>query len=577
MTTLTCCGPNLAGVNTESDTFMLTQIHIKDLAIVSTLELELNPGLTALTGETGAGKSILIDALGLALGERADNGMIRTGCERAEITAIFNVSAISSVAEWLQEHSLDSGDECILRRVLVQSGSSSRAFVNGSPIPVKLLQELGNLLVDIHGQHAHQSLLHREQQRDLLDEFALHSDMRTQLAQTYDLWQDSAHRLKQLQIESSDRSERLELLHYQVGELHELQLSEGELEQLDEEHKRLSNASKLQDGAGQLLSRLYDDEHSLHDALAAAASELEELATIDQNLSETQQMVADATIQTQEASHSLRHYLDGIDLDPGRLDEIEQRLSVIHDLGRKHHCQGRELPQLLTTLQAELEALEHAGADLEALEQEVATLRSRYMELANTLDRERRSAAEKLQLEVTEGIQNLGMPGGIFEVAVETLEEEKAAAHGLNRVEFMVSANPGHPVKALTKVASGGELSRISLAIQVATVRCSGVPILIFDEVDVGIGGGVAEIVGQLLHQLGEHRQVLCVTHLPQVAAQGHHHLQIAKSEHKGEIKTDITSLHEEGRIQEIARMLGGLKITEQTLAHAREMVAAAP
>jgi DNA repair protein RecN (Recombination protein N) len=555
---------------------MLTQIHIKDLAIVSTLELELNPGMTALTGETGAGKSILIDALGLALGERADNSMIRTGCERAEITAVFNVGAITPVTDWLHEHSLDSGDECILRRVLVESGSS-RAFVNGSPIPIRSLQELGNLLVDIHGQHAHQSLLHREQQRDLLDEYALHSDMRKQLTQTYDQWRSSAQRLEQLQMESSDRVERMELLQYQVGELQELQLSEGEMDQLDEEHKRLSNASKLQDGAGRLLGILYDDERSLHDALASATNELEELAAIDQNLNETQQMVADATIQTQEASHALRHYLDGIGLDPVRLDEIEQRLSLIHDLSRKHNCKGRELPQLLITLQDELEALESAGANLEVLENEVAALRSSYLELANTLDRERRSAAEKLQQEVTDGIQSLGMPGGVFEVGIETLGEERAASHGLNKVEFLVSANPGHPVKPLNKVASGGELSRISLAIQVATVRCSGVPILIFDEVDVGIGGGVAETVGQLLHRLGEHRQVLCVTHLPQVAAQGHHHLQIAKSEQKGEIKTEISSLHEDDRIQEIARMLGGLKITEQTLAHAREMVATAP
>ncbi len=575
MTTLTCCGPNWAGANTGSDICMLTRIHIKDLAIVSALELELNPGLTALTGETGAGKSILIDALGLALGERADNSMIRTGCERAEITAIFSVSAIGAVTDWLQEHSLDAGDECILRRVLVNS-DSSRAFINGSPIPIKLLQELGNLLVDIHGQHSHQSLLRREQQRDLLDEFAQHSEMRRELAEVYTEWQDSAQRLRQLQLESSDRDERLELLHYQVGELRELQLSEGELEQLDSEHKRLSNANQLRDGAGQLLNRLYDDERSLHDALASASSELDELAATDPELAETQQMVADATIQIQEASHSLRHYLDGIGLDPGRLDEIEQRLSLVHDLSRKHHCKGHELPGLLIELEAELESLEHVGADLASLESEVATLRSNYLRLAEELDRERRSAAERLQLEVTAGIQTLGMPGGVFEVGIETLAEDKATAHGLNRVEFLVSANPGYPVKALTKVASGGELSRISLAIQVATARCSGVPILIFDEVDVGVGGGVAEIVGQLLHRLGEHRQVLCVTHLPQVAAQGHNHLQITKSEHNGEVKTEITILQEDGRIQEIARMLGGLKITEQTLAHAREMVSTA-
>jgi DNA repair protein RecN (Recombination protein N) len=551
---------------------MLTEIHIRDLAIVSTLQLELGNGLTALTGETGAGKSILIDALGLALGERADNSMIRNGCDKAEITAIFDISALPEIGNWLREQALDSGDECILRRVLVQSGSS-RAFINGSPVTIKSLQGLGDLLVDIHGQHAHQSLLHRNHQRDLLDEYANHMELRQQLDQLFQNWRQTAESLERLRTESADRTERLELLRYQVKELQELGLRAEELEALDEEHKKLSNTDRLQEGCAQLLSLLYDDEGSLQSRLARAVGELTEMASADASLGDVREMAENASIQVQEAAHALRHYLDRMESNPARLEEVETRLSDIHDLSRKHRCKAEELPQLLVEMQNSLEALENADQNLAVLEQEVAALRTDYLGAAAILDKQRRSAAERLEQEVTTGMQSLGMPGGCFAIAIESLPEEKAAASGLNRIEFQVSANPGQPVKPLVKVASGGELSRISLSLQMATVSCSGVPILIFDEVDVGIGGGIAEIVGKLLRQLGKFRQVLCVTHLPQVAAQGHHHLRVSKSGDGSGIQTDISALDGETRVQEIARMLGGVEITNQTLAHAQEMV----
>ncbi len=551
---------------------MLTQIHIRDLAIVSSLELELGTGLSALTGETGAGKSILIDALGLTLGERADNSMIRSGCDKAEITAVFNVAGDNEILEWLREHALDSADECILRRVLVQS-DSSRAFINGSPVTVKLLQNLGDLLVDIHGQHAHQSLLHRGHQRDLLDEYAGHTELRRGLEQLFHNWRETAKRLEELRAESSDRTERLELLRYQVQELAELELGPQELEQLDEEHRKLSNADRLQEGCGGLLTLLYDDEESLQTRLARAGGELEQLTVSDPTLGEVREMVENAAIQVQEAAHALRHYLDRIESNPARLEEVEKRLSDIHDLSRKHRCKAEELPQLLLDIRDSLEQLENADQNLSSLEREVADLRSEYLTAAAALEEKRRTAAGRLQQEVTAGMHSLGMPGGRFAVSIESLPEEKATASGLNRIEFQVSANPGQPVKPLVKVASGGELSRISLAIQVATARCSGVPTLIFDEVDVGIGGGIAEIVGKLLRQVGEFRQVLCVTHLPQVAAQCHNHLQVVKSGNGSGIQTEISRLEGETRVQEIARMLGGVEITEQTLAHAAEMV----
>ncbi len=552
---------------------MLTHIHIKDLAIVSSLELDLRPGMTTLTGETGAGKSILIDALGLVLGERADNDMIRDGCDRAEITAALDIDKLPNILAWLQENALDSDGECILRRVLSLS-SGSKAFINGSPTPVKLLQEFGDLLVDIHGQHAHQSLLKRDQQRELLDEYAGHQELKRQTASTFYLWRESQDELDRLRAASSERSERLELLRYQVAELDELGLGETELDELDLDHARLSNAGMLQSGCDRILTGLYDDENAIQGQLSRMQQELEQMSDADPSLSGIREMLEGATIQIREATHSLRQYADGIELDPAQLEQVEQRLADIHDIARKYRCNPDEINQIKQDLEQELEQLEHADIHLATLEQQVEGNWNKYLQLAQQLDTSRRKAAQNLSTEVSNSMHTLGMPDGRMEIEVETLPNDKASANGLNRIEFLVTANPGQAAKPLAKVASGGELSRISLAIQVATTRCSGTPILIFDEVDVGIGGGTAEIVGTLLRGLGNHRQVLCVTHLPQVAAQGHNHLQVTKSGANGTVQTEVIALDGDQRVQEIARMLGGVKITEQTLAHAQEMIA---
>ena len=551
---------------------MLTHLHIKDLAIVSSLELELNEGMTALTGETGAGKSILIDALGLALGERADNDMIRAGSSRAEITATFEISNLPAARAWLIEHALDTGDECILRRVLVKEGRS-RAFINGSPAPIQSIQGLGELLVDIHGQHAHQSLLRRGCQRDLLDAYAKHQPLLDETTRLFREWRSESERLIQLRAASEDRTARLDLLRYQVNELENLQLGKNELAELDIEHSRLSNIGRLRDTTSEALTNLYDTEGSVQEQLAHITRELEELTSLDGSLTNSQELLEGALIQVEEATTGLRQYANGLELDPAQLNQLEKRLEEIHDVARKYRVRPQELPERLCQLQTELNELEHAGVHLSNLEEQVSTLHASYLEKAETLSKARRKAARKLEKSIVQLLYTLGMPEAKFTLDIQTQPEERATASGLDQIEFLVSANPGQPPQPLAKVASGGELSRISLAIQVATIQCGLIPTLIFDEVDAGIGGGIAEIVGQLLRQLGECRQVLCVTHLPQVAAQAHQHLQIKKQTDGKTTHTGVQALEEDERIQEIARMLGGVEITGQTLAHAREMV----
>ncbi|OOZ36237.1 DNA repair protein RecN [Solemya velesiana gill symbiont] len=551
---------------------MLTSIHIQNLAIVTTTEVEFERGLIALTGETGAGKSILIDALGLTLGDRADNNMIRNGCDRAEISAHFNLSDLPEVRTLLEEQALDSGDECLLRRVLVRDGNS-KAFVNGSPVTARTLQSLGELLVDIHGQHAHQSLLRRDHQRELLDEYAGHQALCKKTATLYREWRETDDHLQKLREDSRNRTERLDLLRYQTDELEQSGPGDNEWKELEEEHARLSNAGRLRNSSDLILSILYDQEGAVQASLNRAIGELDDLLSVDPTLEECREMLESANIQIQEAVLEVRQYVDKVELDPARLDQVEQRLGELHDLARKYRCKPEELPARLEALQAELEELNNADIHLSELEQQTEALEQAYMESAEKLDKSRRKAAKKLGGQVTEGMQSLGMPDGRLLIEIESLPLEKASASGLNRVDMLVSANPGQKPQPLNKVASGGELSRISLAIQVATLSCGQIPTLIFDEVDVGIGGGVAEIVGRLLNRLGETRQVLCVTHLPQVAAQGHHHLQVNKSSNGKGTRTEITQLSGTQRVEEIARMLGGVEITDQTLAHAQEML----
>lgn len=554
---------------------MLTQLLIRDLAIVTAQELELSAGLSVLTGETGAGKSILIDALGLALGERADNSMIRSDAQRAEVSADFDISNHSGVCDWLKEQSLDEGDACLIRRVLSREGRS-RAFINGRPVALQQVQELGNLLVEIHGQHAHQSLLKRRHQRLLLDAYGGNDRLAEQVAESFKAFGRLRDSLEELKSAAAERASRLDLLRFQVGELQALNLQPDELEHLNQDLKRLSHLEQLQSGCGEILYGLDEADPSLRGLLARLTDRLSNLAALDKSLEEAREMLDNALIQVDESLAVLRDYLDDLELDPAGLQEVEQRLGLIHDLARKYRVAPETLPERLLEIEQESQRLEQADETLADLDTQVSQAWERFLQQARKLSEKRRSAGQRLSKEISQAMQQLGMPGGVFAVELNPLAEQEATQAGLEQVEFMVSANPGIPLQPLNKVASGGELSRISLAIQVATIRYGKTPTLVFDEVDVGIGGGVAEIVGQMLRRLGETRQILCVTHLPQVAAQALHHLRVQKHTSDKQTRTQIARLTPEERVNEIARMLGGMEITGQTLAHAAEMLALA-
>lgn len=554
---------------------MLRELHIRDFAIVRELELALADGFTVLTGETGAGKSILIDALALALGQRADSGVIRHGCKRAEISARFELSPDHTALAWLRERELSDDEEtvCLLRRV-IEAERPSKGFINGRPVPIQFLREIGELLVDVHGQHEHQSLLRRDVQREILDAYAGAADEAAQLAARHRELASLHARLEALTRDGRDRAARLEFVRYQVEELETLALSEDEVPQLEDEHRRLANAAELLDGAQAAIYGLVDDdENSVTTALARVLARLEALGEFDARLQTISALVNEAVIQIDEAAAQLRQYQDGLELDPQRLQAVEQRLGTAHDLARKHHVTPDQLPAMLEQLRAELGEIEHADENTHMLREQIDRARSECLTLARALSRKRKTGARRLNDAVTAQMQILGMPGGRFEIALTALPEEQLGASGLEQVEFQVSANAGQPLKPLVKVASGGELSRISLALQVAAAGAARIPTLIFDEVDVGIGGKVAQIVGGQLRRLGQDRQVLCVTHLAQVAAQADHHLQVSKSQRAGATFTNIQPLTPADRVHEIARMIGGIEISEQTLAHAREML----
>ncbi len=558
---------------------MLDHLHIRNFVIVDELELTFGAGMTALTGETGAGKSILLDAIGLALGDRADSGMVRQGCDRAEVSADFHIAALPTVLAWLRERELDDGERCLIRRTVSADGRS-RGYINGQPQPLTALRELGERLVDLHGQHEHQSLLRPQAQRELLDAFGGLSQAAAELAATQRQWRRLSDELQRLEQAQHDREARLDLLRFHVTELSALDLQHDELEQLEAEHCRLANAGRLIQGCEQLLLLLDEGEEvAASQLIGRAASECAALAELDERLGALPDLLNGALIQMEEAVSGLRRYLGGQELDPTRLHEVEQRLSEIHDLARKHRVEPQHLPDLLTTLQQELDQLDAADEQLESLRQAIVQHHQDYLVQAERLSAGRREAAARLTEQVTEQMQGLGMAGGRIEIALHPRDPaDGLPPHGLESVEFLVAANPGQPPRPLNKVASGGELSRISLAIQVCSAGQALLPTLIFDEVDVGIGGGVAEIVGRQLHALGgSERQVLCVTHLPQVAAQADHHLQVSKRQSADSTCTTIVALEPSARVDEIARMLGGVEITEQSRAHAREMLAVDP
>ncbi len=552
---------------------MLRHLTLRDFVIVDRLELEFAAGFGALTGETGAGKSILIDALALALGDRADAGVVRAGCDKAEIAATFDVAALPVVGEWLAANDLDAGDELLLRRV-VDAGGRSRAYINGSPATAQQLREVGEWLVDIHGQHAHQSLLRGDAQRQLLDAHAGLTGLARDVGAAWRGWRDAEAALRTASEGAESVLREREQLEWQVGELESLAFAEDEWATLDVEHRRLSHAAGLIEGAQFALGVLAEDEAACERQIDRVATRLAGLADYDPALAEVAGLLDSVQAELSEAVSSLRRYADRVDLDPERLTEVERRMDAVMGAARKFRVQPPELPGLLAGWKRRLGELE-ASADLAALQSRVAAAQATFTKRAGELSRGRQAAALEMGGRVSEIMRQLALSSGRFEVAL--LPVEGGAVYGLEQVEFRIGGLAGNEAKPLAKVASGGELSRISLAIQVLTSRSAAVPTLIFDEVDVGIGGGVAEIVGRLLHELGSERQVLCVTHLPQVAAQADWQWQVSKATRDGVTLSAIAPLDASGRIREIARMLGGVEITDITLQHAAELLRSTP
>lgn len=553
---------------------MLVHISVQNYAIVDHLDLELHEGMSVITGETGAGKSIMLDALSLTLGARTDSSVIRPGADKADILSSFDISRIPEAQHWLQERDLETGMQCILRRVITREGRS-RAYINGTPCPLADLKALGELLIDIHSQHEHQSLLKTDTHRRLLDEFAGATEQARAVQSIAQRWRHTQQQLAQLSTNEEEQRARRQLLTYQLEELDILAVQDGEVEQLEQEHKSLSNSESLLDNCRQIIDTCSDNDSSnVLSLVGALLQRARAVCGAPQAFTQATELLASAHIQIEEAVSEFNDFVDNFDADPQRQQWLEERLDSIYTLARKHRVTPEQLYALQAQLQGELESLDADDASLEHLEQAAALLVTEFNQKAQSLSTLRSKAAKKLASAVMQQLHMLGMPDGEFSVVLQPTESNKPTAFGLEHIEFLVSANPGQPLRALAKVASGGELSRISLAIQVITAQTSRVPTLVFDEVDVGIGGPTAEIVGQLLRQLGENGQVLTVTHLPQVAAQGHQHLYVHKERKQKSTHTAVKVLSHEQRVEEVARMLGGIDLTEESLQHARKILA---
>jgi len=553
---------------------MLQTISLRDFVIVDQLELDFSSGFTVLTGETGAGKSILLDALGLVLGERADSSQIREGSNRAEISALFRIESelVQSFSQWLDAQGFpleDDGQSLLLKRT-VESNGRSRAFINGSVATLAQLREAGDQLVDIHGQHAHQLLLKGGAQRELLDRHAGLLPLAIEVAQSFKTLADSRRRLEQAENAGQDVERERERLEWQLEELTELSPQEGEWTGIQSEHARLANGAKLIGGCQEAIEILSDADNSLESTLSKVCTTVGALAEHDPALGDINQALESASIQLDEAIHGLNRYLQKIDLDPARLAQVEERMQALHSTAKKYRAEVDELPALLLTTTERLDALT-ASQNIEALREQVKQEEAAYLKLAKQLSKKRGKAASDLGQLVTDAMQDLSMAGGRLEIALTPLSE--GGSHGLEQIEFLVAGHAGSTPRSLAKVASGGELARISLAISVITSKASFTPTLIFDEVDAGIGGAVAETVGKLLHQLGQSHQILCVTHLPQVAAQGNHHLKVSKSQTGDKTVSQVQILGRAERVEEVARMLGGATITDTTRRHARELL----
>jgi DNA repair protein RecN (Recombination protein N) len=548
---------------------MLQRLHLRDFVIVDDADIEFGAGFSALSGETGAGKSILLDALGLVMGARADASMVREGADRADINATFATS--EAFEAWLVERDL-AGDpgQLMLRRV-VDADGRSRAFVNGHPATNAQLRELGERLVDIHGQHAAQSMLRAEGQRELLDAFAGIGDEVRILGRLHAAWRAAAAELWTAESNERELALERERLEWQAGELLRLRLVAGEWDELNVEQKRLSNAAALIEGSRGIAQALAEDDDAMSSRLYQLAQKLKPLAALDPALETCVEMLGVAQIQIDEAAATLSAYADRVDLDPERLDALDGRISALLGAARRLRLTPEALPAELGRLQASLERLTMAS-DVEALRIRMEACRAAYDTAAMVVSDKRHAAAEHLVQGVDENIQQLGMAGGRLQIAIERGEPGTA---GIDKVEFRIAGHAGATPRPLAKVASGGELSRVGLAIAVLAATANPVPTLIFDEADAGVGGAVAEIIGTMMRRLGESRQVLCVTHLPQVAAKAHRHFAVSKARHAGRTVSRIAPLERAARVEEIARMLGGMEITMTTRKHARELLAA--
>jgi DNA repair protein RecN (Recombination protein N) len=551
---------------------MLTHLQIRDFAIIDLIELEVRAGLTVLTGETGAGKSIVVDALALLAGGKGGAEVVRAGAERAELSATFDIrKSPAELRELLAEQSVEAGDELTVRRVIAGDGRS-RGYLNGVSVPLTLLRDVGASIVDIHGQHEFQSLTRASAQRELLDDFGKHLDLAANVRESHKIWVALVNRAVELEGKAKDRESRIEMLRFQVSELKALDLKDGEIAQLTEERTRHSNRGRLGEAAQAAVGLLYDsDEGNAHAIASRALAGIRTLSGVDPRLAKVVPMVDEATIQIREAARELSRYLETLDIDPARQEEVERRLAAVEELSRKHRVPSNELVARASLLENELAELEGADSNLNALRKQQAEALDAYRKLSAQLSLARQAAARALSKDITTRMQTLGMAGGRFLIDVSQPGGEPSA-HGLDTIEFRVTANQGQPLRPLAKVASGGELSRLSLAVQVACsakdTRC-----MVFDEVDSGIGGAVAEIVGRELKALGFSGQTLCVTHLPQVAAQGHHQLRVSKLTDGKTTRTTIAELTMDERVEEVARMLGGKEITDKAREHAREML----
>jgi DNA repair protein RecN (Recombination protein N) len=555
---------------------MLHELSIRNFATVDSLQIEFNPGMSVITGETGAGKSVILGALSLTLGDRADKGTVRSGAAKADLSAEFNIASIASAKQWLHDHDLDfdESDVCILRRVITNDGRS-KGYINGSPATMTSLRELGEMLIDIHSQHEHQSLLNKATHLRLLDDFSVAADLSVKLQASWKQWQQNHLQMQQLRGATEESSAQIQLLSYQLSELDELEISENEVEELETEFKILNSADATLTAVQKALNYCSDDEDGdAISAIGASVSALKTQAAHNQKLASIVNLLEGAEIQLAEAVSDLRSFLDDFNGDPQRLEDINIRLSLLHGVARKHKIKPNELSALVNDLREQLDRFENSDAEVEKLKANDTLLKEQYLKIAKQVSASRGKGADKLAKAVNSQLAMLGMQNASLQVLLSGNSSDKPSQHGLESAEFLVSTNPGQKAGPLNKIASGGELSRISLAIQVITAQTSETPVLVFDEVDVGIGGGVAKVVGELLRQLAQRTQIFCVTHQAQVASQGHNHFYVSKSSGKDSTQTKIVAIAGDAKVREIARMLGGDDFTEESLAHAQQMVA---